>query len=77
MPVFKVAAEWSVRCDVMVAADSLKEAIAIAEEEHDLPRGGEYLTGSFRINTMATRVLNASAGPDPFIEMNSHSMMIE
>ena len=46
---FKIPVSWSLMADVIVQADSLEEAITKAEEI-ELPEG-EYVDGSFEVNT--------------------------
>lgn len=49
--VFKVAVEWAVFGTIEVEAESLEEAIKIANEDESIPLPEwEYIDGSFEVN---------------------------
>lgn len=53
MKEWNVAVEWSVCSQIEIKAETLEEAIKIAEEtskEIKLPKNGDYIDGSFTIN---------------------------
>ena len=58
MPKFKVAVEWVVTTDVVIEAETLEDAILQVEDMPELPDDGDYLDGSFQVNTEVTRELN-------------------
>jgi len=47
---FRIACDWEVYGVMYIEADSLKEAIRIAEEDAPLPTNPEYLDDSFVVN---------------------------
>jgi hypothetical protein len=49
MPKFKIPVSWTMIADMVVEAETLDDAIALAEEA-DLPNG-EYCDSSFEVNT--------------------------
>lgn len=58
MSKFTIAVEWVMTADVVVEANSLDEAIRQVEDMPSLPEDGDYLDGSFEINSEVTRELN-------------------
>jgi len=49
--IYKLPVSWEVIATQEVEADSLEEAIMIAEETNlDLPENSEYLDGSYEVN---------------------------
>ena len=51
---FRVACDWSVYGIMEIEANSLKEAVEIAED-YSLPTDTEYIDGSFEINEDITQ----------------------
>lgn len=47
---FRIACDWSVYGTMEIEANSLEEAIKIAEDNEDLPTDTEYIDSSFQIN---------------------------
>ena len=58
MAKFKVAVEWVMTTDVVIEAETLEDAILQVEDIPELPDDGDYLDGSFQVNTEVTRELN-------------------
>lgn len=59
MPTFKVAVEWAVYSEVEVEAETLEEAINLAESpDFPLPLNPEYVDGSFNVNLEVTEFIN-------------------
>jgi hypothetical protein len=58
MAKFKVAVEWVMTTDVVIEAETLEDAILKIEDMPELPDDGDYLDGSFEVNTEVTRELN-------------------
>jgi hypothetical protein len=58
MAKFKVAVEWVMTTDVVIEAETLEDAILKVEDMPELPDDGDYLDGSFEVNTEVTRELN-------------------
>lgn len=48
MPLFKVVVSWELGAELLIEANSLEEAIRIAEEE-EIPDDGKYIDGSWVI----------------------------
>ncbi len=58
MAKFKVAVEWVMTTDVVIEAETLEDAILQVEDMPELPDDGDYLDGSFEVNTEVTKELN-------------------
>jgi hypothetical protein len=58
MAKFKIAVEWVMTTDVVIEAETLEDAILKVEDMPELPDDGDYLDGSFEVNTEVTRELN-------------------
>jgi hypothetical protein len=58
MAKYTVAVEWIMWTDVDVEAESLDEAIRLVEAMPDLPKNGEYLDSSFKVNREITEENN-------------------
>lgn len=58
MAKFKVAVEWVMTTDVVIEAETLEDAILQVEDMPELPDDGDYLDGSFQVNSEVTRELN-------------------
>ena len=55
MKTFRIACDWEVCGTMIIEANSLKEAIEIAENNDDpLPTDDEYIDGSFKVNKEMT-----------------------
>jgi hypothetical protein len=54
---YTIPVSWTVVANMEIEAESLEEAIEIAEEE-DLPTDNEYLDSSFEVNEGCVRELN-------------------
>jgi hypothetical protein len=59
MAKYTVSVEWVMYTDVDVEAESLDEAIRLVEAMPDLPKDGEYLNRSFKVNREITEELNS------------------
>jgi hypothetical protein len=57
MAKFKIAVEWVTADEIIVEANSLEEAMAIAMDSDEMPEG-YYVDGSFQINYEVTRMMN-------------------
>lgn len=52
---FRIACDWEVYGTMVIEADSLEEAVKIAEDNDDpLPTDDEYIDGSFKVNKEMT-----------------------
>ena len=54
---FKIACDWAESGEMYVEADSLEEAIKIAENSDDPLPYGDYIDGSFQVNKEVTELL--------------------
>ena len=55
---FRVYCEWSVTGEYLIEAETLGEALELAEDEPSLPKHPEYIDGSFEVRPQITRELN-------------------
>ena len=55
---YKIAVSWEMFGEMEIVADSLEEAIKIAEEEDDSLPEGNYLDGSFLVDEQMSIYLN-------------------
>jgi len=59
MKQFKVAVSWEMCGELAIEAETMEEAIEIANDpETDLSEGGEYIDSSFEVNEDMTEYLN-------------------
>ena len=57
MKKFQIACDWAESGEMYVEADSLEEAIKIAENSDDPLPHGDYIDGSFQVNKEVTELL--------------------
>ena len=56
---FKVAVSWSLFGEMNIEAETLEDAIKIAEEDTEIPLpDGEYIDGSFMVDPEMSKELN-------------------
>ena len=61
--IYKLPVSWEVIATQEVEADSLEEAIMIAEETNlDLPENSEYLDGSYEVNRELVYAIKKAVG---------------
>jgi hypothetical protein len=61
--IYKLPVSWEVIATQEVEADSLEEAIMIAEETNlDLPKNSEYLDGSYEVNRELVYAIKKAVG---------------
>ena len=58
MKKFRVYCEWTMTGEYEIEAETLGEAMELAEEETDLPKAPEYVDGSFEVRPEVTMELN-------------------
>jgi len=58
MKPFKVCCSWTMTGEYEIEAETLGEAMELAEEETDLPKDPEYVDGSFEVRPEVTMELN-------------------
>lgn len=54
---FKIACDWAECGEMYIEANSLEEAIKIAEDDDNPLPDGEYIDGSFQVNKEVTELL--------------------
>lgn len=60
MKTFKIACDWMCYGVYEIEAETLEEAIDIAQfQTYELPKNEEYIDSSFRVNYEVTEELNA------------------
>lgn len=58
MTKFRIPVYWEMGDILEIEAESLEEAVKIAENMDDLPEGGEYIDCSFTVNEDIVREIN-------------------
>lgn len=54
---FKIACDWAECGEMIIEAESLEEAIKIAESDDNPLPDGEYIDGSFQVNKEVTELI--------------------
>jgi hypothetical protein len=55
---FTIPVSWTMIADMKIKAETLEEAISIAEGDPGLPTNGQYCDSSFEVNTELVYELN-------------------
>lgn len=58
MTKFRIPVYWEMGEILEIEAESLKEAIKIAEDMDDIPENGDYVDGSFTADEEFAKVMN-------------------